>query len=120
MVTAPTPVCLRCGGPMFVHWIRGYVCPYCRQIDETRKVAKQIAQQQRQQQVHYQEPEYHDSGYYEQPAPDQGGGIISNLVEFAIGCVVVLLILGIAIGVVVGVWNAIVYPAIHFITFGLI
>lgn len=121
MVTAPTPVCIRCGGPVFVHIIRGYICPYCRQLDATRKIAEQQARQAAQQQHYHQQPVY-----YEQRSSvpnNQGESVIESVVGATVGCAVtlalVVFVISVILGVIVGIWEAIVYPVLHFISFGL-
>jgi hypothetical protein len=105
---------------VFNHIIRGYICPYCRQLDATREIAKQQARQAAKQQ------HYHQPVYYEQPrAPsnNQGESLIESVVGATVGCLVtlalVVFLISVTLGVIVGIWNAIIYPVIHFISFGL-
>lgn len=103
------PSCLRCGGPTFTHWWHGYVCPYCRQYDATQRVAKQAARQQQPQQIYYQEPEY------ERPVapsnPDKFG--VADFVAISITLFIMFSALSF-------VWTNIVYPVLHFLSFGLL
>ena len=131
MVIPPTPVCWRCGGPVFNHWLRGYICPYCRQLDATRKITEQAAKEQArqlkeqakiaQQQTYYQEPVYYDSESVQQKHDDS---VIGTVVASTVGCLIALAgvttIIAVIVGIVMGIWQAIVYPVLHFISFGLI
>lgn len=122
MVTPPTPTCWRCGGPVFNHWLRGYICPYCRQLDATRKVAKEAERARKaQEQVHYQEPVYYEQpAHYAQSNDQNDDGVIGDVIASGIGCLIVLFVFTAIASVIIGIWQAIVYPLLHFISFGLI
>lgn len=117
MVISSQPTCLRCGGPVFNHILRGYVCPSCRQVDATRKAAERIAQAQermaqaQERNTYYQADNhdyYNDHEYHEDREPSNFEKTLTEIKEFFLGLGLVMFIIFVIYKMISSVFHGIV------------
>ena len=131
MFTLDKPTCWKCGSPVFNHWLRGYVCPYCTQVKQLKAMEKVASQQARQLQIQqadsdryvapvYQAPVYELAAQTDTQPVENKTGFVEGTIATIAGIAVVYVMLAVAWWAVVSVCQEVIYPVLHFVTFGLI